>query len=257
MRALTLLQPWATLIAGWDGLPVGRRKRIENRSWRPPQALIGQRLAIHAGKGVDDEGVADVEDLLDAELPDLPSGAIVAVATVVGAVQLEGDRVQHIMGGRPSWAPDHVDDLARRRDDYWLCGPIGWLLDDVHTLPTPVPARGAQGLWTLPSDVEAAVLRGLGLAPAGPAPFVADLGRCRSCGRDVLWLVTTAGKRMPCDLGQVWLVEDPQGGQIGVSAEGATITGYGVGGPGRDVVEVRTSHFATCPEAAKWRKAEA
>lgn len=43
MKALTLHQPWASLIA----LGV---KTIETRSWRAPQALIGQRIAIHAGK---------------------------------------------------------------------------------------------------------------------------------------------------------------------------------------------------------------
>ena len=42
MKALTIRQPWATLIA----LGV---KTIETRSWRSPASLIGQRLAIHAG----------------------------------------------------------------------------------------------------------------------------------------------------------------------------------------------------------------
>lgn len=42
MKALTIRQPWATLIA----LGV---KTIETRSWRAPQALIGQTIAIHAG----------------------------------------------------------------------------------------------------------------------------------------------------------------------------------------------------------------
>ena len=31
-------------------------------------------------------------------------------------------------------------------------------LTDVIALPEPVPCRGAQGLWTLPADVESAVL---------------------------------------------------------------------------------------------------
>lgn len=43
MKALTIRQPWATLIA----LGV---KTIETRSWRAPQSLIGQTIAIHAGK---------------------------------------------------------------------------------------------------------------------------------------------------------------------------------------------------------------
>lgn len=43
MKALTIRQPWASLIA----LGV---KHIETRSWRAPQSLIGQTIAIHAGK---------------------------------------------------------------------------------------------------------------------------------------------------------------------------------------------------------------
>ena len=42
MKALTIRQPWAQLIA----LGV---KTIETRSWRAPKALIGQTIAIHAG----------------------------------------------------------------------------------------------------------------------------------------------------------------------------------------------------------------
>lgn len=41
-RAITLYQPWASLIA----LGV---KNIETRSWPPPKTLIGERLLIHVG----------------------------------------------------------------------------------------------------------------------------------------------------------------------------------------------------------------
>lgn len=44
MNALTLHQPWASLMA----LGV---KTIETRSWPAPQSAIGQRFVIHAGKG--------------------------------------------------------------------------------------------------------------------------------------------------------------------------------------------------------------
>ena len=44
MKALTLYQPWASLIA------VGA-KTIETRGYRPPSTLkLGERFAIHAGK---------------------------------------------------------------------------------------------------------------------------------------------------------------------------------------------------------------
>ena len=44
MKALTLHQPWASLIAGG-------RKTIETRPWAPPCGLVGERFAIHAGTG--------------------------------------------------------------------------------------------------------------------------------------------------------------------------------------------------------------
>lgn len=42
MKALTIWQPWATLVA------IGA-KPYEFRSWQPPGWLVGQRIAIHAG----------------------------------------------------------------------------------------------------------------------------------------------------------------------------------------------------------------
>ena len=43
MKAITLHQPWASLVA------VGA-KTVETRSWKPP--CIGERIAIQAGKNV-------------------------------------------------------------------------------------------------------------------------------------------------------------------------------------------------------------
>lgn len=43
MKSLSVIQPWATLIATGA-------KRIETRSWAPPESVIGERLAIHASK---------------------------------------------------------------------------------------------------------------------------------------------------------------------------------------------------------------
>ncbi len=42
MKALTIWQPWASLI-------VAGAKPFEFRGWRAPRSLIGQRIVIHAG----------------------------------------------------------------------------------------------------------------------------------------------------------------------------------------------------------------
>ena len=41
MKALTIWQPWASLI-------IAGAKPYEFRGWRAPRALIGQRIVIHA-----------------------------------------------------------------------------------------------------------------------------------------------------------------------------------------------------------------
>jgi hypothetical protein len=69
-RALTVVQPWAHAI-------VHLGKDIENRSWKPPETLIGKRFAIHAGCKCSAEAL---EDFLDDgySFPDAPVlGAII------------------------------------------------------------------------------------------------------------------------------------------------------------------------------------
>jgi hypothetical protein len=57
------------------------------------------------------------------------------------------------------------------------------------------------------------------------------MSECRSCGAEIVWVVTDSGKRIPVD------------------AETAT--------EGDTEFEPRAghvSHFATCPDTNKWRK---
>jgi hypothetical protein len=80
---------------------------------------------------------------------------------------------------------------------------------------------------------------------------------CRSCGAEVEWAVTAAfARRMPLDLG---VVADGNAAVVGRDARGAPIVV--VLGPDdlkrvRELgtVELRRSHFQTCPEAEKWRR---
>lgn len=54
--AITLWQPWAWAISDYT-------KRIENRTWAPPNWRKGQTMAIHAGATIDPNGTdsKDVE----------------------------------------------------------------------------------------------------------------------------------------------------------------------------------------------------
>jgi activating signal cointegrator 1 len=158
MKALSLTQPWASLVA------VGA-KRIESRSW--PTKYRGV-IAIHASKGfpVACRHMCSVQPFLreltrsGLSMPELPTGAIVAVATVI-EVCLTGDwenyrnieRMVRLPGGRHF----PVTPTENAFGDYGP-GRFAWFLDRVHRVAEPVPCRGALGLWTVPDDV-LAVLR--------------------------------------------------------------------------------------------------
>jgi hypothetical protein len=146
MKALTLTQPYATLIA------IGA-KRIETRNW---STRYRGPLAIHAGKGLGPVGgerglVALCQNDVFAQalegraLP--PRGVIVAVCNLVGITNTEavidGYRVHRSDRG-------HVicfsADSERDFGDY-TPGRYAWLLADVRPVDPPIPATGRQGLW--------------------------------------------------------------------------------------------------------------
>lgn len=135
MRALTLTQPWASLVA--DG-----RKRWETRSWMPGD--VGDDvIAIHAAKGwtADDREMAV---WCGYDPSTMQRGAIVATARI-GRV-LQADRATMVLVGQGRWvAEGPLGDYGPER---WA-----WELLDVSRLRVPIPCRGMLGLWTVPDDV--------------------------------------------------------------------------------------------------------
>jgi hypothetical protein len=143
MKALTLWQPWAWAL--FHGKPV------ENRPWRPSDAMIGQRIAIHAGKTFDHEGAAWVQKMLG--LDSLPMAA--AAKGVVGVATIDRFVRDDITG------PDANDPIL---DSPWMFGPWGWVLRAAVELDAPIRCAGALSLWSLPETVE----RELAARLAGP-----------------------------------------------------------------------------------------
>lgn len=120
MRALSLWQPWASLIAlGF--------KTFETRSWKTPYR---GRVAIHATKI--EQLTPALNRLLRAQ-GELPLGAIVATAELV-----EVHPVEDVRGMLPALELE----LGNYAD-----GRYAWRLAHVRALSNPIPARGAQGLW--------------------------------------------------------------------------------------------------------------
>lgn len=149
MKAITLTQPWATLVA------VGA-KRIETRGWRTEYRGL---VAIHAAKGFPDDAryIATTEPFRSALggglATELPRGAIVAVANLVTCFPFTPDTVgqireRSILGRLPAHEADFGD---------YTPGRFGFVLADVIALREPVEARGQLNLWNLPNDIAAQV----------------------------------------------------------------------------------------------------
>ena len=149
MYAITLHQPWASLIA----LGI---KTVETRSWPAPERLLGQTIAIHAGKRVArDPGVA-VENEMRVRLGKdwrrtIPAGAVLATAVLAGMARVDrvDPRVGHALHDLSTEAGCAVG-LGQTRVDPWgdfSAGRWLWFLADVGAIPEPLPAVGHQLFW--------------------------------------------------------------------------------------------------------------
>lgn len=131
MKAISLWQPWASLIA--CGVKVH-----ETRHWHAPGWLIGQRIAIHAAKKLIADPGEDLAELLSDEfgghwVMDLPRGAIVATATLANCCPT----MERLC-------------LTSREDAIcgdWHPGRFAWHLTEIRKVDPPQPYRGAQGIW--------------------------------------------------------------------------------------------------------------
>lgn len=150
MKALTLTQPFASLIA------IGAKK-IETRSWR---TSYRGPLAIHAAKGFPEDARRLVRDdwtffgalnpeyaeyaktaglkLVPSEVGrrtegQLPVGAVIATCQLVACIQAE----------------TIMETLGERERAFGNYGPgrFAWILEDIQPLPEPIPAKGALSLW--------------------------------------------------------------------------------------------------------------
>ncbi len=135
MKAITLWQPWASLMA------VGV-KMHETRHW---STSYRGPIAIHAGKVIDVAGAP--ETLCNAALgknwrTTIPRGGVVAVGRLARCRDAWRIRCQLTAGDLEAgnYAP----------------GRYAWQVLDLHSLKTPIAAVGRQGLWDWepPVDLE-------------------------------------------------------------------------------------------------------
>lgn len=149
MKAISLIQPWATLVS------IGA-KRIETRSWA---TKYRGPLAIHASKKVDKlaclkkEIVTALNQQGFVLISDLPTGVVVATCRLVDCFEIKTVRsvkrdrkatmIAFLEAGN-SLIEVSGDELAF--GDF-APGRFTWILEDVKPLPEPVPAKGMLGLW--------------------------------------------------------------------------------------------------------------
>lgn len=139
MKAVSLWQPWASLIACGA-------KQVETRSWPAPRGVVGRRIAIHAAKRRTEltmlrdpqfRRALDVRAarvrLIDGELP---LGFIVATAVLTECFRMDRARCADVRANQP-------DEYAF---GHWEPGRFGWRLDAVEVVE-PIAYRGAQGVF--------------------------------------------------------------------------------------------------------------
>lgn len=150
MKALTLTQPWAQLVAL-------NAKQIETRSW---STQYRGTLAIHAAKGFPPEARRlcalqepfrsvlreagfNVTGPLKADF--MPLGVVVATCRLVDCIRVTHPQVY--FGVRTDSVlrlPPEEPELSF--GDY-TPGRYAWILTDIKPLATPIPCKGALSLW--------------------------------------------------------------------------------------------------------------
>ncbi len=121
MKALSIRQPWAWLIAAGH-------KDIENRTWAT--SLRG-RVYIHAGRTIDSDYLCDIASGLTDIDQDLRRKMLDMNGWVVGAIIGEVDIV----------------DCVVRSASPWFAGPFGFVLSNSLLYDIPIPFKGRLGLF--------------------------------------------------------------------------------------------------------------
>jgi len=142
MKAISIKQPWASLIA--NGI-----KDIENRTWKLPEKYKGQRVLIHASANpVEFDSVSQIftaeqREVLPARPEDLAQLLSCHCGAIIGSVELVDCVINH-----PSiWAEKTYKAQSSGFED-----PIiyNWILANPILFPEPIPAKGKLSFWDYP-----------------------------------------------------------------------------------------------------------
>jgi activating signal cointegrator 1 len=140
MKVISIIQPWASLIALGE-------KRFETRSWA---TKYSGELAIHASQKIDRAACKRMPTLQIlnehgiVRFDDLPTGMIIATCRLSDCIKViesrEGSAVledMHLVSGNEYAFGDYS------------AGRYAWGIMDVQQV-VPIPAKGRLGLWEYP-----------------------------------------------------------------------------------------------------------
>ena len=135
MKAITIKQPWASLIALGE-------KKFETRSW---QTKHRGQIAIHAGKSFDKKAFETFAEVFKEygikTVDELPVGAVIGTVNlidchkVINEFLIEASTTGPNIRGREFYFGDYTE------------GRYAWELSNLQVLAEPVPAKGKLSLW--------------------------------------------------------------------------------------------------------------
>lgn len=134
LKAITIKQPWATLIALGE-------KQYETRSW---YTKYRGKMAIHAGKSVDKKAcqLPEIKKALKKHSIDqLPTGAVIAIVELTDCFRVIKD-----YHDKAETTGGSIDMNEYPFGDYSE-GRFAWKLDNVKILSPFIHAKGKLGLW--------------------------------------------------------------------------------------------------------------
>ena len=147
MKALTLFQPWATLVAMGE-------KRIESRGWA---TKYRGPLIIHAGKQdkfinpkngnyILGANPFNILNLLRIDQDALPLGSIVAICNLIEVKEVDQEDWTPARYGWKYGAHEWPGTYQEYKLGDYRPGRFMWFLDDIRPVGL-IPYQGKQGLW--------------------------------------------------------------------------------------------------------------
>lgn len=150
MKAITVKQPWASLIV--EGI-----KDIENRTWKLPKKYIGERVLIHSSqKPLEFNGLGEI--LTKAQFDSLNGNIETFIGNHIGSIIGSIEIVDCVINHPSIWAERSYFNITSNplpfneedEPDYII---YNWVLTNPIKFDNPIPCKGKLSFWESGIDV--------------------------------------------------------------------------------------------------------